>query len=234
MKILFTNLIDSATITSTFGSLNYPPENLQDKIVKKRFQSTLDADTIRIDFSDTVSLDCFYYAFTNATLIQVFFLTGSDTIVHSIVIDDPQYIGAYHFDAIDVDFIEIYLTGPLGVYLGSVGSGLEIDFPDPVNRWPEPMEDNSLVAESLSGETLNDYIKPLRVYNWVFPEIRREDLNYYRAFYNNLGLGNPVFMDPFYVDHEFIEPIYAKLTKAFTPNKVERMYDFNLDIKEST
>lgn len=234
MRLLFENIIDNATITSLNGSLNYPPENLQDTVLKKRFQSSIDNDVLTINFAATSSVNSFYYGFTNAAFMRIRFYLGSDSLVKTVTVLNPTTAeDAYHFSEITADFAEIYIEGPEGVYLGGAGCGMSIIFPDPENRWNEPLEDNSIVSESLSGETENDYVESLRIYSWIFKDNTRESTNYYRGLYKDLGIGKPIWIDPFENDHDYIGPIYAKLTKNFNATKDGRRFNFYLDIKQA-
>ena len=71
MKILFDNYLIDSTLSAEFASLNYPVSNLQDNVLHKRYQCIQDSDTITITFSESLDVSCFYYAYTNATYLQL-------------------------------------------------------------------------------------------------------------------------------------------------------------------
>jgi hypothetical protein len=233
MKLLLNNIILDATITSLNGSLNYPPENIQDSVLAKRFQSSIDQDVLTCDFESQSSVNCFYYSFTNASTIQVRFFIGSDTLVYAFTISSPEDTGAYHFNTIVADFMEIVIIGGLGVYIGGCATGLDVSFPNPVSPWNENVEDNSIVSENRAGETQTESIESLDVYSWIFRENSREEVNYYKNLLETVGLGTLIWVDPFEQDHDFISPLYAKLTNPVKISKDGRNYRFNLDIKQA-
>jgi hypothetical protein len=233
--ILFDNLIDDSEITSLHASLNYPVENLQNSVLRKRYQCSEDVDTLTFIFSDSNSLvKDFWYAFTNAAYLQLRLYDHYGLLLHTITINYPDNdMETYHFTGVYAAYAELDIQGDEGVYLGGIGLGNAISFPDPEGKWNEPLTDNSIAVSSLGGQSKSEYIEPLRRYSFNFIDITREDLNYYIGLIKNLGKGKPVFMDLFENNHDFILPIYAKITAQPTPRKDGRNYEFDLPIEEA-
>ena len=234
MILLFNNIIDNATLTSLNASLNYPVENLQNISLRKRYQCSIDTDTITITFAEDSPVQDFWYAFTNADYLELRLYDQYAALLETITVNDPQDIGAFHLAAsVDAAYAELDITGYGGVYLGGIGLGVGIEFPDPDQAWEEPREDNSSVSHSRAGQSSQDYVRPLRVHDWEFLDITRNDINYYQDFYDDLGIGRPIWIDPFDRNHSFMQPIYAVMTQAFRALKDGRNYRFNLNIREA-
>jgi hypothetical protein len=232
--LLFDNLVDSATLTSLNASLNYPVTNLQDPVLRKRYQSSTDSDTITITFDAVSSVQDFWYAWTNADSMELRLYDSGNVLLNTIVVSNPQDIDAHHLtSAVSAAYAELDVYGYGGVYVGGIGIGLGVDFPDPNNKWTEDYQDNSSVSQSTAGQSLQDYVEPLQVDAWVFRDIPRDEMNVYKELYKELGIGKPIWIDPFENDHSFREPIYASITQPFRAKKNGRVYNFNLNIKEA-
>jgi len=80
---------------------------------------------------------------------------------------------------------------------------------------------------------LRDYVEPLRLHSWTFPEVTRDDINDWAEYFKDLGIGKPIYIDPFEDDHTFLKPLYAALTEPFAAKKVGRRYTFDLTVKEA-
>ena len=233
MILLFEDKVANATFTSLNASLNYPAENLQNQILRKRYQSSIESDTITITFSGASTIKDFWYAFTNATSLELRLYSGLSVLLHTITISSPQAIDAYHFTAVEASYAEIDIAGSTGVYLGGVGLGSGVTYPDPLNAWEENYIDNSVVATSRAGQTLQDYVEPLKVNNWTFREIDRDDMNSFKTLYKNKGIGKPLWVDLFEGNHDFLEPIYASIGQPIVTTKNGRKYNFNINMREA-
>ncbi len=234
MKIVFDNIVLDSTLSSLRASLNYPIENLQNSILKNRYQSVQSTDTITIDFSETLRVSSFFYSYTNATYLQLRLYVGSDSLVFTLTITDPESeTDAKYFTAIEADYAELDIIGPDNVYLGGIALDDPVEFPDPDNAWQESYQDNSSVSENDDGNTNQDYIKPLRINNWIFRDVTRYDSNFYKELYILTGIGKIIWVDAFEDNHDYLKPLYCKMTAPFQPKKNGRRFNFELSIKEA-
>ena len=234
MKILFDNYIADSTLSALYASLNYPVTNLQDNVLRNRYQCTFNSDTITITFSDSMDVDCFFYAYTNATYLQLRLYRDYETLLFTLTINNPvDECGAHFFSLVqDVTYAELDIEGPENVYLGCIGIGDAEDFPDPEYSWKDTLQDNSASSENVYGSTWTDYVEPLRIHNWIIRNVETEDANYYIGLYKLTGIGKPLFIDPFENNHDFMEPLYAKFTVPINKQKNGRRWQLNIDIKE--
>jgi len=236
MKILFENYFDSATLSSVNASLNYPIENLQDSFLHTRYQSSIDVDTITAYFAEDVSISDFFWGFTNATKLILRLYDYENVLLFSITINNPDpAIDGIEFDTIDdVDHAELYIEGlAVGTYLGGIGIGLCYIMLDPLSAWEEPDYDNSDFDESSGGQTLQNYVRPLRGYSLSFTDIPREITDEIMTLYRSVGIGKPLWVDITELAHDFVSPIYGKIMSAISPRRNGRRYDFDITIKEA-
>lgn len=234
MKILFDNVVIGSTITSPYESLNYPADNLQDEILRRRYQSSRDIDTITIAFEDEADVSCFFWAFTNATQMILRLYNFSDELIFSQTIDDPDQLSVIYFDRNYAASAEIDITGSTtGVYLGGVGLGEEVTFPDPDYEWPENYTDNSVLSSSKEGQTLQNYVEPLRVHQFNFSDLTRNEMNAIKELYESVGIGYQLWFDFFEDDHDFIGPMYGFFSEPIQPKKNGRRYNFTITVREA-
>ena len=234
MKVIFDNIVLDSTLSSLNASLNYPVTNLQDSVLKRRYQSVVSSDTITVDFSETLFVSSFFYAYTNATSIIIRLYIGSDSLVFTLTITDPESeIGAHYFTGVYADYAEIDIIGPENIYLGGIALSDPVEFPDPDYAWPENYQDNSSVSENSDGNTNQDYMKPLKIYNWTFKNVTRSDTNFYKELYELTGIGKIIWLDATERNHDFLEPLYCKMIAPLQPKKNGRRYNFQLNVKEA-
>jgi hypothetical protein len=235
MIVLFDDKIKTAVITSVNASQNYPPENIQSNSLHKRTQSSTDNDTLTITLADYSVISDFWYAFTTATkiILRLYYYDG--TLLHTETINNPRAdIDHVEFALIaDVAYAELYYEGPvIGPYLGGAGFGVPIVFPDPLATWDETNGDNSIRSSNITGQSNQDYIRPLRNYEWTLPDVSSEGKTTLMDLYRGVGIGYPLWMDPFELNHDFCLPIYAKI-KTFAPVKTGRMYNIKFSVEEA-
>lgn len=235
MKILFSNVIKNAIYTSEHASGNYPASNLGDNSLHKKTQSSTTEDTIVITFEYPSDITDFWWGYTNADYIRLRFYDYDSGLLFEIEINDPApIIGHIFFDLVeDVDWIEVYYRGDLGVYLGGIGLGVAYVMPDPEAVWNENDIDNSIISESPYGQTNQDYVEPLRSYSFRFPNIPREDMNELQELIRSVGRGKPLWIDAFDLNHSFMEPLYGKIVNSLSVQRNPRTYYFMIELKEA-
>lgn len=261
MKILFDNVLIDATITADNASANYPVSNLVHPFLHKRYQKVNTTyDTITITLSAATTMNCFFVSYSNANKIVVRFYNASSTLLRTETfsgVNNERYTtggdlrvltdgdiriaqeaygedsDAVHFDSIDVKTIEIDVYGDSSAYVGGIAAGEAEDFGDPMSPWEEPYIDNSIVADSLYGQTLQQQIEPLRAYTWMIRDLTRSETNDIRDIYYQYGYGARLWIDPFEDDHDFMRPFYGRLNAAPRITKNGRRYDVELQFREA-
>jgi hypothetical protein len=254
MKLLLDNILSTATLTSLHEDPNNPLENLYHVFLRNRYQSTATSDTITITFASPTSINSIYYGYTNASTISFQFLDASGNEMlefgESVGLlteaggrlltelgggiaaysnsDIALEIESFHFDAISVSSIKIALSGSANVYLGGVGVGTTYAPPYPSDNWTEPLDDRSIVSESQAGQILQEYVQPLRIYNFTFEALTRAELNTLRQTYIDLGRGKPLWIE-IVPDHTDVAPLYGYIQE--TPDTTHARFLLSLTFK---
>jgi hypothetical protein len=232
MKVLFTNAAESATITAPNESPNYPAANLVHRILKKRYQAVINEDTIRLEWSAAVVVNCLYVGYTNASAFTLRLYDASAALLATVALSPADM--AAHFAAVSgVRAAEIDLEVASGaVYLGGIGIGEEYTMPDPRNDWTDGHLDNSNVEISADGQVFANRIEPLRSLPLNFFTIGFEAFREIRDLIVPISRAVPVWLDVFETWHAEALPLYGtvELSKS---TKRDHVIDFSLNIQEA-
>ena len=236
MRILFDNLILDATLSGGDASTNYPLTNLQDAFLQKRYQTIAAGDTTVVcTFDADVTVDVVFVGYTNAAGITATLKNsgGSTLASESFTLDNG--VSAIHFASTytTVRSIEFTVSGGAGTYVGGFAAGELYALPDPIASWEEPYTDNSTVTVSPAGQSLQNYVQPLRQYRWTFREFTRTEINALRSEYQAVGVGARVWVLPFESNQDFVEPLYATILEAPRTIKNGRRYNMTLAFQEA-
>ncbi len=234
MRILFDNLFENASISATNESLNYPAINLVHPFLEKRFQSSGVSSVITLDFTEDQTMDCFFYAFHNTTSLSVVYKNSVAATLLTLNISSPEDVGIEYFASLTtIRSVEITINGPDPVYLGGVGGGVCYQMPDPLADYEPGNADNSDPVESPFGQTLQNYIKPLRALKYGFRENENSARKEIDTRYKSVGKGKPIYFDLYEDTREKEEPIYGKITNDLGFSYSPRRYNFELNILEA-
>ena len=238
MKILFDDVFQTTGVvaTSIYETVNYPPTKLFDRFLTERFQSDEADDTLTITLPAAANINCLFLGYTNSESYVIKLYSAADVLLATITIDNPEYISSVHFTEVAVKYLTVELSaesGSIAVYLGGIAGGISEIFPDPVAAWNEDSEDNSNYSNSAHGQSLQNYIKPLRKISYDFQNVSRTRVKEIKTLYEDKGIGGLVWVDAFENNDIFEEPLRGILTAAIVPGKSGRMYIFTLSLKEA-
>ena len=236
MKILWQGLIENATLSSLNASLNYPVSNLQNFFLYEKTQSSIDVDTITALFEQESSISDFFWGYTNATRLVLRLYNYEDELLHTEIINNPaQDWGAVEFDTVDdVYYAEVDVVGDsIGTYIGGMDWGIGYIMPDPLSEWDETPVDNTDYSESPSGQSLQNYTRPLRREPRAFMDVTHEIKEEIMALYYETGKGKCLWFDFTELAHDYKKPLYGKIIEEINPKKNGRRWDFNINIMEA-
>lgn len=259
MKILFDNAAERAEITSAHESANYPPSNLIHQFLRLRWQEDWYApeSIITITFDSPEDINCLFLGYMNVTGVLVY--TDGGAVAHAQMVDtegtlplaeqivtsDGDFVGilpsvsgteSIYFDSIQesVNTLYVYVWGESSnIYLGGLGTGVAYAMPDPVTGSAEGFQDNSSVAASPYGQSLQNYITPLFSDNFSFAGISRDIRDEIMTKYRAAGVGGKMWVDRFDEDHSLRQPMYAQLVSAPESSRDGNVYDFSLNFMEA-
>lgn len=234
MRILFKNLFEEATVLATNESLNYPVTNLIHPFLRKRFQSTTTTSLITATFTEDQTMDCFFYGFHNLTGLTAVYKDSGGGTLYTLVVSDIQDIGIEYFTALTtVRSVEITVTGASGFRLGGIAGGVCFQMPDPLAAYDPGAQDNSDASESPDGQTLQNFVRPLREFDFGFRDQTGDLYKAVRDEYFAVGIGKPLFMDLYEENRDKEEPIYAKLIDPLNFPYQARRHSFTIKAREA-
>lgn len=234
MKILFNNVFEDASWSATNESLNYPVANLAHPFLRKRFQSTSTSSLVTASFGSDQTMSCLFYGYHNLTSLTVVFRNSGGGTLLTLNITSPEDIGVEDFTELTtVRSVEFTLNGASGFFLGGVGAGSCYMMPDPLAAYEPGNEDNSDFSESPYGQTLQNFVEPLRELEYGF---RDEEGTIYKeidALYKSVGVGKPLYIDLYEDNRDKEPPIYAKLIRALSFPYSPRRHNFTIRLREA-
>lgn len=235
MKILLDNKVIDSTITSNLQNENYPAQNLANQFLRKRYQAVGITDLITITFDLSISTTSFYYSYNNLSSMVVRFYDFYDLLLHTENITEVFEEDAIYFTQVDdVSYMTIEVTTSFSdAYLGGVAVGIPTDFGNVFAAWEDDPLDNSVVTDSDSGQSLQNYEEPLSSYNFEF----RDKTNAEKLTEQNLikakGKGGKIWADPFEDNHVYMVPFYGTIRSMIVPVKNGRRFDYTLRLREA-
>lgn len=247
MKILFNDILADCIVSANNTDTNFPTSNLAHPFLRRRWQSTTNTDTITIEAPFSAEITGVYLSYTNATSASIV-IYGLNTIGYGgeeIGFNDGDIVGINSQDAgvaipiveaVHVDSlfskIELTLTAPVGekLYLGKVALGIESTIDPPESFWQETFEDKSIISISEAGQVLQEFNEPLRVWQFNFPTLDRDETRALQDSYRQTGVGKPIFVDPMTDD---LPVLYCRLSNPMSSDKNKRQYKTNLNFIEA-
>jgi len=132
----------------------------------------------------------------------------------------------------------IWLIGSVSVskvttdkaYIGGIGAGESVALDPPESFWDETFDDRSIVSESQTGQVLQEYVEPLRNYDFSIPTITRDDLRALQDVYLAYGRGAILWIDP---ETDDLPVMYGRMTEALSASKNRKLYTAMLKFKEA-
>jgi len=222
MKILFDNKLLSATVTATNEDSNYHVSNLKSPFLRRKFQSTGTTSTITATISTTIN--SIFYGYTNGSVTVRLYDGGGLITTYAGIVDSIDFADTA------ITYIEVDISSASTVYLGGLGIGKSVALDPPESFWDETFDDRSIVSESQTGQVLQEYVEPLRNYDFSIPTINRDDLRALQDVYLAYGRGHILWIDP---DTDDLPVMYGIMVEALSASKNKRLYTAKLKFKEA-
>lgn len=119
------------------------------------------------------------------------------------------------------------------LYIGGIGVGKSYKMPDPDQGFSEGWLDNSIISRSQAGQSLAEYVTPLRQYGYSFSTVERSLMNELQQKYKEQGIGAHLWLDSTEKNHDFIAPMYGILEEWSESNKDGKRYNFDITLTEA-
>jgi hypothetical protein len=245
MLILFNDILADCVVSANNTDPNFPIANLAHPFLRRRWQSTATSDVITIEAQTATDINSIFIGFTNSASITLtpygFDIVGydGDTIgydgdsiglnSHDAGVAVPITDYVWHGDT-TISKVEIAVAASAAVYVGKIALGLASVLPSPESFWDETFEDLSIISTSEAGQTLQEYVQPLRVWGFAFPTLNRTDTRALQEEYIATGNGKPIFIDP---DTDDLPALYCRLSNPMNTSKNKRQYRTTMNFTEA-
>ena len=237
MRMLFENLVDAATLSTTLPNTNYPVISLQHPFLRKRYQADAATATITATLAAAAAVSCFFYGYHNCTSIVLRLYNSVPALLKTVTVSSPEAgVGSEFFTSVaGVASAQVDITAAgAPVYLGGVGLGVYYEAPRPTADFEEGLIDNSVVVSSSSGQTHGLYVEPLQRRRYTISNMTRTVRAEIAALMKAKGIGVPMWIDVFYNDHDYDPPMYGKIVTPWSTVKSGRRFDAQtLEIQEA-
>ena len=245
MRILFDSILSNCNVSATNTNTNFPVGNLDHPFLRKIWKSNNNTDTITIEQSGQyVPINSIYMGYTNATSITMTVFGfdrillngytvgfgGDSVLVPAVATSSPIPItDVYHSDLFFTK-ITLALVASSPVYVGRISLGTDILYDPPESFWDESFEDKSIVSVSDAGQVLQEFVQPLRIWNFNIPTMDRTEARAFEDEYIGCGVGCPIFVDP---QTDDLPVLYCRFSDPIVINKNKRQYAARMQFKEA-
>ncbi len=234
MRVLFDNLVVPATLTTDEPSDNYPVTNLAHPFLRRKYQSVSSPAIITVTFAADSVVDCFFYGWHNFTSLIVRLYDSGDSLLSTITVASPESgVGSEFFTAVPaVAYAEVEIAGSVP-YLGGLGIGEFYELPRPIGDFSEGLDDHGVVVASSSGQAQQLYVEPLKTRDYTLVEMTRATRAEVAALMTSAGIGRPLWLDAFRLDHDYEPPMYCRIVREWVTTKNGRRYNArSIEFKE--
>ena len=243
MKILFSNLADTATLSAGGTlSVNYPLANLTHVFLVKKFQQIIsalsDAEALTLTWTADQTIDFVALGYTNGTAFTLKLFDSAGVLLSTQAFTSAE-LGATFTAVSGVRSAKLIIDDgtavfPMTVYLGGIGIGLATDIWRPAYDWTPEYIDNSFGTETIDGQALGQYIEPLRAPKFSFITASKAVLDAVQAGVYAIGKYTPVFVIPFTGALATVKPLYCTIPDGVeSPARAGLLYTFSLTFKEA-
>ena len=232
MKILYDNLVNSATISSTTENPDYLFSTALVDSRLSRVGRTLDITGQDVKFSLTTAVDVTYIAitahnFTSSATVKLQANTSDSwtTPAFETTLTD---CGAWCVDSFTKQtyqywrlFIDDDTNSDGYIEIGYVFLGEDLTMPGMNRAMIIPQKTNSASSKSTSGQLYGDKRLNYKAAEIKFDVIEEDERQLIKAFFNYVDIITPFVLLIWEDDLDVEEPIYCNLTEELSWNKLD-------------
>lgn len=201
MRVLYTNLVENATLAATNENANYPIENVYDQFLTRKYKATASTSTVTITWASDQTINCFAVAYHNISSVTYTFKNAaaatldSGTLTGGSDIFDGDVI--YLSSALTtVRTLTLAFTGSADpFYIGYIGAGVYVQMPgfSPGIRFG--YADQGEVNKSRGGQLIGSQYTMLRNCNVSFISSIQSEADTVLTFWRTVTRVKPFVFD---------------------------------------
>lgn len=239
MRILASDVLADATLTSTNESTNYPASNLVHQFLRVRWQPTATGEnTVTATWSTAQTMNCVFLGYISSLITQVdISVYNSGGLVETLSdVDISLGSGAYYFADTydDIISMEIVETGTLGAYIGGAACGAYYQAPYFDSAHPFGVTNTSIVSSTPWGQVQAYKVPPRESANFTWTALTFAQYRAFRdAVITPVGVGGTLWVDYYESDHASKAPGYAALAEAAGSTNQGLSYSWSVKFEEA-
>jgi hypothetical protein len=212
MRVLFDNLVIASTLTTDEPNGDYPVTNLAHPFLRRKYQSVAATATITVTFKDDATVDCLFYGWHNLTSIVMRLYDSGDVLKDTVTVSSPESgVGSKYFTAVPS--------------IAGLGIGEHYELPRPLADFEEGLDNRGAVVASRAGQAQHLYVEPLKVRAYTVAGMDRDTRSEIAALMKDAGVGRPLWLDAFHLNHNYEPPMYCRLTRPWSTAKSGVWFD---------
>lgn len=239
MRILSTNLLESATVTATNENASKPVENLWDKWRDLPFASTSTSSVITSEWSADQDVNSVGFASSKGTAptgISVALYDSTDTLLATWTLSVTYSQDVEYFTKLTtVRKAVVTLTGASGFELGvlSIGAYDEINRKAPGQGLDTGLP--SVTSLSRGGQVSGRIGTPLKAFSVSLVGLSNSERNVVQSIYDQRQGLLPWFLDIWQSSHDVQVPLYVVFAGVLSVSKTSdygTLFDVSFDVQE--
>ena len=231
MKILYDNMLKTATLTATNENSNYPVANLFHKWKKKYFQATANSCVITAVLPSAVTVTSVALSYHNLSACTVRGYNAADELISAWTIPVNAQTTAYYSTVAAVKKVTITCNSSATVFVGSlfVGTSLSISKSADQNI---PLDSTDVPTISSDGQVSGRTSSILRGANVTLPILTYTERQAIETVFTQCGLIVPFFLDLWDLSHTQFPPLYGRFASGLSVSHGKDGDTVSFDFKE--
>ena len=221
MRVLYNNLLESASLSATNEDANYPVENIYGNSLLPLFKADTNSSVITCTLAEASTVSCFAFGNHNIDTLSIK-LTDSlaATTTYNYTASNLKFSNAvtqamiYETAVDDVEEIEYTITSVDTLYIGGLSAGSALQFPyfniNPKNGFVSTGEPQ----KSKNGVTFDNEGVVLETFGCTINNVDITDYDLINAFFLAVQTYKPHFIDRWEESTDF-PVLFAQQTRDF-------------------
>jgi len=213
VKILYDNLLASATLSATNGNESYPIANVIDRFLEKKFQTITTSSVITVTFATDQAVSAIALGFHNLTSASYVLKNSGGSTLISGSLEITYDTNITYFTETACRSIEITIGGTASeLYVGGISAGTPFYVVSHnVNpRFDFLNQDNYSVTRG--GQATGRKTTTRKKWRATLSTITTAQINKFETMIETVGGWFPVYADLYEGIHTRFEPIHAILS----------------------
>ena len=215
MKILYDNLLKTATLTATNENSNYPIANVHHKWQKKYFLATTTSTVITAVLPTATTITAIALSYHNLSSCTARVYNADNELLDVWTIPVANQTEAYYDSALLVKKVTLTCASAGTLYIGEVFVGTALSLSKSADQ-NIPLESTDNATLSSDGQVSGRQGSLLRSATITLPVLLYTERQSMETAYQSCGLLTPFFLDLWDLSHASFPPVYGRFTSELS------------------